>query len=245
MTTDLRKASFTKGILAAINEGTVSVPYLLLKYYKQLNLSDMEAMLLIQLMTFREKEQTEFPTIEQLQERMAAQPHTVIDMLQKLMKQQFITIEEYINAESGVQFERYNLQPTYIKIAHEHVKQLEKDAMEEVRSATATSVPSSLDSSLESSTKQSTEQEEHSKNIFTIFETEFARPLSPMEYETISIWLDQDQYKEELILMALREAVFAGKLHFRYIDRILVEWARQRIQTAEQARAYSQQFRGG
>lgn len=229
MTTDMRKASFTKGLLAAINEGTVSVPYLLLKYYKQLDLSDMEAMLLIQLMTFKEREQTEFPTIEQLQTRMAAQPHTVIDMLQKLTKEQFLTIEEDVDPESGVQFERYNLEPTYIKIAHQHVLQLENDAIEVQQHATT----------------PAREEEEPSKNIFTIFETEFARPLSPMEYETISVWLDQDQYKEELILMALREAVFAGKLHFRYIDRILVEWARQRIQTAEQARAFSQQFRGG
>lgn len=229
MTTDLRKASFTKGLLAAINEGTVSVPYLLLKYYKQLELSDMEAMLLIQLITFKEREQTEFPTIEQLQSRMAAQPHTVIDMLQKLTKEQYLTIEEHVDPESGVQFERYNLQPTYIKIAHQHIKQLENESFEAQRIDTTTAQ----------------EEEEPSKNIFTIFETEFARPLSPMEYETISVWLDQDQYKEELILMALREAVFAGKLHFRYIDRILVEWARQRIQTAEQARAFSQQFRGG
>ena len=54
------------------------------------------------------------------------------------------------------------------------------------------------------------------RNLFTIFEKEFGRPLSPMELETISGWVDADRYPDELILLALKEAVFAGKLHFRY-----------------------------
>ena len=49
-----------------------------------------------------------------------------------------------------------------------------------------------------------------------------------MELETISGWVDADRYPDELILLALKEAVFAGKLHFRYIDRILLEWSRNR-----------------
>nr|WP_315603012.1 DnaD domain protein [Paenibacillus aurantius] len=76
-----------------------------------------------------------------------------------------------------------------------------------------------------------------------IFEKEFARPLTPMELETISGWLDQDHFKEELILAALKEAVFAGKVHFRYIDRILLEWQRNRIQTVDQAKEHAQKFR--
>lgn len=57
--------------------------------------------------------------------------------------------------------------------------------------------------------------------------------------------MDQDRYPEELIRMALKEAVFAGKVHFRYIDRILLEWSRNRVRSAEDARAYTQKFRGG
>ncbi|MNI65967.1 DNA replication protein DnaD [compost metagenome] len=81
--------------------------------------------------------------------------------------------------------------------------------------------------------------------MFVIFEKEFARPLSPMECETISVWVDQDGYPDELILLALKEAVFAGKVHFRYIDRILLEWSRNRVKTVEDAKAYIQRFRGG
>ncbi len=68
--------------------------------------------------------------------------------------------------------------------------------------------------------------------------------MSPMEYETITSWVDQDRYLEELILLALKEAVFAGKVHFRYIDRILLEWSRNRVRNAQDAKEYAQRFRG-
>jgi DNA replication protein len=82
-------------------------------------------------------------------------------------------------------------------------------------------------------------------NIFLLFEREFARPLTPMEMETITGWLDQDRYPVELVNMALKEAVFAGKIHFRYIDRILLEWKRNKVFTPEQAKEFAQRFRGG
>ncbi|MNC50717.1 DNA replication protein DnaD [compost metagenome] len=66
-----------------------------------------------------------------------------------------------------------------------------------------------------------------------------------MEMETITGWLDQDRYPVELVHMALKEAVFAGKIHFRYVDRILLEWKRNKVFTPEQAKEYAQRFRGG
>ena len=67
--------------------------------------------------------------------------------------------------------------------------------------------------------------------------------MSPMECEMLTQWVDQDGYSEELILAALREAVFSGKASFRYIDRILLEWQRNRIRNAEEAAEYSRRFR--
>lgn len=86
--------------------------------------------------------------------------------------------------------------------------------------------------------------EQEATNLYSIFEQEFARPLSPMEYETITGWIERDRYPEPLIVLALKEAVFAGKVNFRYIDRILLEWQRNSIRTVEQAKAYAQRFRG-
>ncbi|MDQ0161572.1 DnaD domain-containing protein [Bacillus alveayuensis] len=81
------------------------------------------------------------------------------------------------------------------------------------------------------------------KNLYTIFEQEFGRPLSPFECETLSIWLDQDHHDPDIIMAALREAVLSGKLNFRYIDRILFEWKKNGIQTIDQARKHAKRFR--
>lgn len=68
-------------------------------------------------------------------------------------------------------------------------------------------------------------------NIFTIFEKEFGRTLSPLDYEIIKDWLTE--FSEELILLALKEAVFNGVNNLRYIDKILFEWEKSGITTVE------------
>jgi DNA replication protein len=80
-------------------------------------------------------------------------------------------------------------------------------------------------------------------DVYTCFEKEFGRPLSPFECETLSMWLDDDNHEPVIIKAALREAVISGKLNFRYIDRILFEWKRNGIKTIEQAKSYGQRFR--
>ncbi|NOU99158.1 DnaD domain protein [Paenibacillus planticolens] len=209
-------------LLSSIQEGSVAVPLLLLKNYRALQLSEIEVMTLIHLISFLEKEKYDFPTTDEIQSRMSASPDLVIAGLQKLIHEQFIAIDEEIDVLSGIRSERYNLTPLYRKLA----KQAAEQEMAKL-SAVRTPMPA----------------DEGARNIFTTFEKEFARPLTPMELETISGWLDKDQYKEDLILTALKEAVFAGKVHFRYIDRILLEWSRNRVGTVDQAKEYSQRFR--
>jgi DNA replication protein len=209
-----------QGLAAAMRDGSVAVPAMLLRLYASLKLSEVETMLLIHLIAFREKEGKDFPTIEEIQSRMAAPPEAVIKALQRLLQLQFLRIDEDMDTATGVRYERYNLNPLYQRLAAGWV---------EHRKLEQASPPARM---------------EGGKDIFTVFENEFARPLTPMECETISQWLDTDRYPEELVLAALKEAVFAGKVHFRYIDRILLEWSRNRVYTPEQAKEYTQKFRG-
>lgn len=212
-----------QGLTAALREGSVAIPALLLQSYAALKLSETEAMLLIHLIAFREKEGKEFPTLDEIQARMTAAPDTAVKALQRLVQQQFIQIDEEEDPITGIRSERYNLLPLYRKLAARWAELRQEEQAEALRR----SEPSK------------------DKDIFTVFEKEFARPLTPMECETISQWLDQDHFPEQLILAALKEAVFAGKLHFRYVDRILLEWSRNRVFTTEQAKEYTQKFRGG
>lgn len=63
-------------------------------------------------------------------------------------------------------------------------------------------------------------------NIFSKFENEFGRPISPMEYEIIKGWLN-DKFSEEIITEALKEAVYNNVNNLRYIDKILYEWKKK------------------
>lgn len=60
------------------------------------------------------------------------------------------------------------------------------------------------------------------EDLFNTFETEFKRPLTRIELQKMSDWLQL--YENRLILYALREAVIRNKYSFDYIDRILVDW---------------------
>ncbi|GAA5415342.1 DNA replication protein DnaD [Paraliobacillus ryukyuensis] len=95
------------------------------------------------------------------------------------------------------------------------------------------------------SKKKDDSNKQEQMNIFILFEQEFGRALSPIEIETINIWIDQDEQQPALIKAALREAVLMSKLNFKYIDRILREWKRQGIHTVEQARQHSKAFHTG
>ena len=64
------------------------------------------------------------------------------------------------------------------------------------------------------------EKEEIDNSIFSVFEKELGRTLSPMEFEQIKEWITSGN-SNELIICALREAVLNGVGNLRYIDSIL------------------------
>lgn len=59
-------------------------------------------------------------------------------------------------------------------------------------------------------------------SLYSVFESEFGRPLSNQEMEKISDWNRTTDKK--MIIYALREASAYQKLNVAYIDRILSEW---------------------
>ena len=69
-------------------------------------------------------------------------------------------------------------------------------------------------------------------DIFSIFEKEFGRTISPMEYEIIKGWIN-DKFSYELIIEALKEAVYNQVTNLNYIDKILYEWNRKGFKTKE------------
>lgn len=69
-----------------------------------------------------------------------------------------------------------------------------------------------------------------------------------MELQTIGDWLKKDQFSPELIVTALRQSVNSQILNLRYIEKILLNWKQNHVQTKEQAEAdnlrHRQQYTG-
>lgn len=192
----------------------VSLPGGLLKHYRHLGIQDDEMMLVIQLLAFRQMEQNSFPTFDQLADRMSCDRQEVVQRVHRLVQKGLLQIARYQDPVSGITTESYQLEPLFRRW-HAYEKGLPSSA----------SAPAS------------------EKSLFAVFEEEFGRPLSPMECEFITAWLDREGYTEALVIAALKEAVLSGKLNIRYIDRILYEWQRNGIQTPQEAQAYAMRFR--
>ena len=77
------------------------------------------------------------------------------------------------------------------------------------------------------------EEKTISQDIFTLFEQELGRTISPMECEIIREWITSN-YSEEIIKEALKEAIYNNVRSLKYIDRILYSWHSKGIRTKEQ-----------
>lgn len=216
------EARLKQAMLHGMKEGHLSVPNLLFKLYALVGLTDIQVMLILHILSFKEKENNQFPSVNELEQRMSSSSEQVIRALQQLVQGGWIHINESVEEGTGIQYEWYQLEPLFEKLSSAAVQQYMQD---------------------DSFSSMEWLQKLNEQTLFTTFENEFGRPLSPMECESISKWMDEDQYSEELILRALKEAVFAGKLGFKYIDRILLEWEKNGVRTAEQAKEYAMKFR--
>lgn len=99
----------------------------------------------------------------------------------------------------------------------------------------------SLDSFYDIISKDKKEEKktQEKKDIYSIFEKEFGRPITSMEVEIINAWLEKN-YSEELIIGALKEAVYNGVCKLNYIDKILYEWSKKNFKSMSDVNSYMQ-----
>ncbi|WP_010284121.1 DnaD domain-containing protein [Bacillus timonensis] len=196
-------------------QGSISIPKMLMSSYRHLQLNEEEMMVLFHILTFMDSGNF-FPTPIEISNRMSITEEKCMEILRQLIQRGYLEINEG-NDENRVIYEKYSLRPLWEKMLQLLVQQ---NMNEE---------------------KEIEKQQE--KDLYSIFEQEFGRPLSPFECESLAMWLDQDHHDPTIIKAALREAVMSGKLNFRYIDRILFEWKKNGIRTIAQAQNHSQKFR--
>ncbi|KYG32894.1 DnaD domain-containing protein [Alkalihalobacillus trypoxylicola] len=203
-----------KMLLKWMKQGHLSIPKLLLQYYTDLGLTEVELMTLLHIQSFID-EGDYFPTPELLSERMTLSKEECSNTMGLLIKKGFLSLDKHW--DNGILYENYSLEPLWLKL------------MEELNQ--------------EDQKQQEKSNAQIEGDLFKTFEQEFSRPLSPIEMETLSMWLDHDKHEPKLILQALKESVISGKLNFRYIDRILFEWKRNGVKTLEQVKIHSEKYR--
>ncbi|WP_397537711.1 DnaD domain protein [Rummeliibacillus pycnus] len=198
-----------------IERGSVNISQLFFQFYKELQISDTEAMLIMHLNAFHE-EGNEFPTPANIAQRMNLTEDMISSSMQRLMQKGFMEIHQKLD-DQGVLYEVINLMPIWSRLID------------------------CVFAKSENNEKETSKLKEG--QLFQLFEQEFGRFLSPMETEMISMWLDQDRHSPEVIRKALMEAVLSQKLSLRYIDRILFEWKKNNVKTPEDANKHSKNFR--
>ena len=86
-----------------------------------------------------------------------------------------------------------------------------------------------------SSILMDSKKEEEDSDIYSVFESEFGRVLSPIETETIRRWIESD-IEEDLIKEALKEAVLSDVRNISYIDKIIANWMKKGYKTVEEVK---------
>ncbi|MGX7419257.1 DnaD domain protein [Carnobacterium gallinarum] len=198
-----------------LRAGNVSISTILLTYYRQIGLSNEELILIIQLKSLMDQGNL-FPDTAEIAQRMGNTTDSIFQGIHELIQKKVLTIETETSFDGKSQ-DFYNLALLWDKLAL-CIQQVEQ---QQTKAELATV----------------------EKDLYQQFEAEFARPLSPIEIETIGMWLDEDHYSVELIELALREAVLSQVYSLKYVDRILLSWERKNIKTKEQVLKESEKFR--
>ncbi|MCI8460993.1 MAG: DnaD domain protein [Bacilli bacterium] len=74
-------------------------------------------------------------------------------------------------------------------------------------------------------------------NIYNILQEEFGRTITSVEYEIVQEWISKE-YNPEIIKLAIKEAVLNQARSFKYIDKILFDWAKQGLKREKDIAVY-------
>lgn len=205
----------------------IPIPNVFLRYYKKLGLNEQEAMFILHIINFQKLESQPFPAIDSIGDRMAIDDGKILGIIKRLITSGYLKIEDSYDEVMDMHSEIYNTEPLIDQLTEmwlkeegwlEKINQLNREKQKEAQS-----------------TKTSLEhlKDFEKADVFTIFEAEFGRPLSPIECEKIIKWIQDDQFSKDLIVEALRQAVLVNKYSMQYIDRILFEWKKKNIRTKQ------------
>lgn len=219
-------AAFSTDLLL---QGCTSIPNILLKYYRQMDITDTQMMMLIQMFRLQTEDKNIMPSPETLAEYLSLDLDQIIVELRNMQEKDIIVATEYYSPEKDLILTGYDLEPLLEKLSDVWACSKKKE-IEDIQRILQTNATSTITPG----------NKENLSDLYRSFEEEFARPLSPMEVEQIRHW--SALLNRELILEALRRAVMMGKHNFKYIDSIILEWQKNNLRSTTEVSEYERNF---
>lgn len=176
-----------------IEKNVVDFSELVLMNYHKIGLDETDAVILIKLHHLIDKNIT-FISPKLLSESLSITPHTTARRLNKLIELEFVQLE-LVTGNNGKEAEKYNLDKVIEKILKLDFETRKGDNIHKTNES----------------------------DLVELFESEFNKPLSVLDIQTITKWLNDDQYTFEEIKDALFKAVKVRKLTIKYVDGILLK----------------------
>lgn len=178
-----------------IKQNIVDFSELVLNNYYKLGLDETDAVIIIKLHYLLQKKIT-FISTSKLSNMLSISPSTTSRRLQSLIERGYVKIKLKKNG-SGKETEAFDLD--YV------ITQIIKANFDEQQTIDA----------LETKTIEA--------ELAKLFEEEFNKPLSVLDVQVITKWLNEDKYSEDDIKDALFQAVKSRKLSIKYVDGILLK----------------------
>lgn len=191
----------------------------LIAYYPQLQISDAELLLIIQLEAFGQRGEL-FPSNEKIAANTNLTVTDVGNLIQHLIDQNYLTIEQTTDSQDKIG-NQYSLNKLYEALDY----YIDQNILIKNKQNKTTRVTDNLENN-------------PINYLSRKVEIEFGRYLSPIEREEISQWLSVDHYSPDIIELALREAVLSQAYSLKYIDRVLLNWQRHNLKTTAEVERF-------
>lgn len=217
---DQKGAGLVEFWQALVQAPLITISNLVLTHYRALGMTNRQLIVYLQMVSFTAAGQ-QFPPIKEIAQRTGLTEDEIYGTLHEMLDAGFIDLRTQTDS-AGKQMDWYDLTPLYARLAEKYGQSNPISDSGEPEQAPVTR-----------------------QRLFDEIEVEFGRPLSPIEQETISAWLDEDHYSPELVSLALREAVLNQAYSLKYMDRILLSWEKRNIRTkadVERERANRNRF---
>ena len=187
-------------------EEIIDFPKLVLKNYKKIGLSEIEAFVIIELYNQVQVGNT-FLNPSKIIKNITIDKDQLLTILDGLIKRQYLSIQ-LKKTKSGKETEVFHLDGTIQKIIDQYQIQIKHELI--------------------SADKEYDTVEEE---LVDVIETHFQKQLTPLELEIISKWVHEDQFPLLDIKKGLLDAVKANKLSLSYVDSMLIKRKNKKTKT--------------